>query len=128
MRALGLIAQGQFGTAGGLDSHQERISQALYLINDALESPAAGTPPFGAEKSGDVKSVASLIDGTRKTISLKNEKHNQFIGFLSKRVTAIAQVDQTEAVTKLLSDQTALEASYQALAQTRNLSLLTYLK
>lgn len=128
IRALGLIAQGQFGTAGGLESHQERISQALYLINDAIESPAAGTPPFGAEKAGDIKSAASLIDGTRKTISLKNEKHSQFIGFLSKRVADIAQIDQTEAVTKLLSDQTALEASYQALAQTRNLSLLTYLK
>jgi flagellar hook-associated protein 3 FlgL len=128
MRALGLIAQGQFGTAGGLESHQERISQAMFLINDALESPAAGTPPFGSEKSGDVKSVASLLDGTRKTISLKNEKHNQFIGFLSKRVADIAQIDQTEAVTKLLSDQTALEASYQALSQTRNLTLLNYLK
>jgi len=128
MRALGLIAQGKFGTAGGLEAHQERVSQALFLINDALESPAAGTPPFGSEKVGDVKTVASLIDGTRKTISLKNEKHTQFIGFLGKRVADIAQIDQTEAVTKLLSDQTALEASYQALAQTRNLSLLTYLK
>ncbi|EME69187.1 hypothetical protein H261_14570 [Paramagnetospirillum caucaseum] len=128
MRALGLIAQGTFGTAGGLDAHQERIGQALFLINDALESPASGTPPFGAEKAGDVKSAASLINSTRKTISLKNEKHNQFIGFLNQRVADIAQVDQTEAVTKLLSDQTALEASYQALAQVRSLSLLTYLK
>ncbi|BAE52632.1 flagellin [Paramagnetospirillum magneticum] len=128
IRALALIAQGQFGTAGGLDSHQERIGQALYLVNDSLESPAAGTPPFGTEKAGDVKSVASLLDGTRKTISLKNEKHNQFIGFLSKRVADIAQVDKTEIATKMLSDQTALEGSYQVLAQVKNLSLLNYLK
>ncbi|KIL97214.1 Flagellar hook-associated protein FlgL [Paramagnetospirillum magnetotacticum MS-1] len=128
IRALSLIAQGQFGTAGGLDSHQERISQALYLVNDALESPAAGTPPFGKEKTGDVKSVASLLDGTRKTISLKNEKHTQFIGFLSKRVADIAQVDKTEIATKMLSDQTALEGSYQILAQLKNLSLLNYMK
>jgi flagellar hook-associated protein 3 FlgL len=128
IRALALIAQGQFGTAGGLDSHQERISQALFLINDALESPAAGTPPFGAEKAGDVKSVASLLDGTRKTISLKNEKHTQFIGFLSQRVADIAQVDKTEVATRMMSDETALEGSYQVLAQVKNLSLLNFLK
>ncbi|WP_096702450.1 flagellin [Magnetospirillum sp. 15-1] len=128
IRALGLIAQGQYGTAGGLDAHQERISQALFLINDALDSPAPGTPPFGAEKTGDVKTVASLLDSTRKTMSQANEKHNQFIGFLSQRVTDISQIDQTTAVTQMLSDQTALQASYQSLAQTRSLSLLTYLK
>lgn len=127
-RALGLIAQGTYGTAGGLESHQERLSQALYLINDAIESPAPGTPPFGAELGGDVKTVAAQVGATRKVISLKNEKHNQFIGFLSQRVADIAQVDQTEAVTRLLSDQTALQASYQALAQVRSLTLLTYLK
>jgi flagellin-like hook-associated protein FlgL len=31
-------------------------------------------------------------------------------------------------VTRLLSDQTALQASYQALAQVRSLSLLNFLK
>jgi flagellin-like hook-associated protein FlgL len=128
IRALSLIAQGTYGTAGGLEVHQERLSQALYLINDAIESPAPGTPPFGAEQGGDVKTLSGQIGATRKTISLKNDKHNQFIGFLGQRVTDIAQVDQTEAVTRLLSDQTALQASYQALAQVRSLSLLNFLK
>ena len=72
--------------------------------------------------------MASLLDSTRKTMSQANEKHNQFIGFLSQRVTDISQIDQTTAVTQMLSDQTALQASYQSLAQTRSLSLLTYLK
>lgn len=128
VRAISLIAQGVYGTAGGLDAHQERISQALYLINDAIESPAAGTPPFGSEKPGDIKTATSLLDSTRKVISDKNTKHQQFQNFLGTRITDIAQVDKTEAVTTLLSDQTALEASYQSLAQVRNLSLLTYLK
>lgn len=128
IRAMSLIAQGVYGTAGGLEVHQERISQALYLINDAIESPAPGTPPFGAEMAGDVKTVSGQLGATRKVISMKNEKHNQFIGFLSQRVADIAQVDQTEAVTRLLSDQTALEAGYQALAQVRSLTLLNYLK
>lgn len=128
MRALALIAQGVYGTAGGLENHQERIAQAQYLIADALENPAPGTPPFGTEQAGDLRTVVSKIDGTRKTISLKNEKHEQFKGFLGQRVIDISQIDKTEAATKMLADQTALEASYQTLAQVRNLTLLNYLK
>lgn len=128
MRALALIAQGTYGSPGGLENHQERIAQAQYLIADALESPAPGTPPFGTEKAGDLRTVAAQIDGTRKTISLKNEKHEQFKGFLGQRVIDISQIDKTEAATKMLADQTALEASYQTLAQVRNLNLLQYLK
>ncbi|TAN55121.1 MAG: hypothetical protein EPN20_20685, partial [Magnetospirillum sp.] len=56
-RALGLIAQGSYGTAGGLDQNQLRINQAMYLLNDSLQSPAAGTPPFGTELRGDITSV-----------------------------------------------------------------------
>lgn len=128
IRALGLIAQGQYGTAGGLENHQERISQALFLIKDALESPAPGTPPFGTELSGDVKSVSSLIGNTIKIIDDKKNKHEQFINFLQKRVTEIIDVDSIEAATKMLSDQNALQASMQVLAKTSGLSLLNYLK
>ncbi|MBI3446494.1 MAG: hypothetical protein HY055_14335 [Magnetospirillum sp.] len=128
IRGLSLIAQGVFGTAGGLDAHPERISQALYLINDAIESPASGTPPFGAEKAGDIKTVSANIGSTQSIISQKNDKHNQFITFLNQRVIDIAQVDKTTAVTTLLSDQTALQGSYQALAQVHSLSLLNFLK
>jgi flagellin-like hook-associated protein FlgL len=128
IRAMGIIAQGTYGTAGGLDKNQKRISQALYLLNDSLESPASGTPPFGAEQRGDMNSVQQNLGFTQQVISQKNDKHNNFINFLDTRISDIEQVDKTTAVTSLLNDSNALQASYQSLAKVQSLSLLNYVK
>jgi flagellin-like hook-associated protein FlgL len=128
LRAMYVIAQGKFGTAGGLENNQSRVNAALYLTNDALQSPASGTAPYGAEERSDINSVQANIGVAQQTIKLTDDKHTQFIGFLDQRIIDIAHVDKTEAVTLLLNDSNALQASYQALAQVRNLSLLTYLK
>ena len=128
IRAMGLIAQGAFGTAGGLDKNQSRITQAKYLIADAMESPAAGTPPFGTELRGDINSVQQNLGFVQQIISNKNEKHSNFIGFLQTRITGIEQIDKTAAVTSLLADSNTLQASYQSLAKIQSLSLLNYVK
>ncbi|MDO8605317.1 MAG: flagellin [Phaeospirillum sp.] len=127
-RALGLIAQGTFGTSGGLDSNQSRITQAMYLLNDSLQSPAAGTPPFGTELRGDITTVQQNLGFVQQVINNKNDKHKNFIGFLGARIATIEQIDKNEAVTGLLSDSNALQASYQALAKVQGLSLMNYLK
>ena len=127
-RAMGLIAQGVFGTAGGLDQNQQRINQAMYLMNDALSSPAPGTPPFGTELRGDISTVQQNIGFVQQVISNKNDKHNAFIDFLSTRIAGIEQVDKNQAVTSMLSDSNALQASYQALSKVSSLSLMNYLK
>ncbi|RAU22893.1 hypothetical protein CU669_05790 [Paramagnetospirillum kuznetsovii] len=126
-RALGLIAQGAFGTAGGLDQNQQRITQAKYLLNDAIESPAAGTPPFGTEMRGDINSVQQNLGFVQQVIANKNSKHQSFIDFLQTRIDGIEQIDKNVAVTSLLSDSNALQASYQSLAKIQGLSLLNYL-
>lgn len=127
MRAMFIIAQGTFGTAGGLENNQERISAAMYLLGDAVESPATGTAPYGTEMRSDINSVQSKLGVAKYTLSLTNDKHLQFQGFLDQRVIDISHMDKTEAITRLLGDSRALEASYQSLAQIRQLSLLNYL-
>jgi flagellin-like hook-associated protein FlgL len=127
MRAMFIIAQGTFGTAGGLENNQERISAAMYLLGDAEESPAAGTAPYGTEMRSDINSVQSKLGVAKYTLSLTNDKHLQFQGFLDQRVIDISHMEKTEAITRLLGDSRALEASYQSLAQIRQLSLLNYL-
>lgn len=127
-RAMGLIAQGVFGTAGGLDQNQLRINQAMYLLNDALQSPAPGTPPFGTELRGDISTVQQNIGFVQQVIANKNDKHKSFIDFLSTRIAGIEQVDKNQAVTSMLSDSNALQASYQALSKVSSLSLMNYLK
>ncbi|OAN46637.1 hypothetical protein A6A04_05865 [Paramagnetospirillum marisnigri] len=126
-RALGLIAQGKFGTAGGLDQNQGRISQARYLITDSLESPAAGTPPFGAELRGDISMVQQRVGFVAYEINTKTQSLKSFKGFLDTRIAQIEVVDDASAAAALLADTNALQASYQSLAKIQSLSLLNYL-
>lgn len=130
-RALGLIAQGEYGTDGGLEANWDRIEQALYLIRDSLEHPAANTPPNGlpaTEMSSDMTTLRSTVGTMASTLRIKNEKHESYIGFLTTRIATIEQIDKTEAITALLDDQNALEASYQALSRVRDMSLLKYMQ
>lgn len=128
LRAMGLIAQGVTGTAGGLDKNQDRIAAARYLIADAKEAPAAGTPPYGAEMRGDLESLQSRIGVTQSVIDTRNTKHKQFMNLFETRANDLENVDKTTAVAMLLDEKTALETSYQTLASVRQLSLLNYLK
>ena len=128
MRAFSLIAQGAYGTAGGLENHLERIDQALYLLADSLSSPIAGTPPFGTEARGDIAALQSKIAVTQSTLNAQNSRLKTFIGFLDQQIINLENVDKTEAVVRLLDDQTALETSYKALAEVRRLSLMQFLK
>jgi hypothetical protein len=123
-----LIAQGNWGTAGGLDNHGERVDQALYLLNDALNSPAAGTPPFGPEERNDLNQVAAQIGFNMQTIKDTNNKHTQFSAFLEERIGNIENVNVTEAIALFNSDTNSLQASYKALAQVKDMTLLNYLR
>lgn len=127
-RALGLIAQGVYGTAGGLENHPERVAEAKFLIQDAIERNGNGTGPMGTEQTGDLHSLQAQIGVTQNVINTKNTKHKAFAGFLDTRIADMERVDKTEAIARLLDDQTALQASYQSLATVRGLSLLNYMK
>jgi flagellin-like hook-associated protein FlgL len=126
-RAMGLIAQGVFGTGGGLENNLDRVESARYLIRDALDSPAGTTPPYGEELTSDLKALRSGLGTTTALISSKNELHKQLISFVGTRVINMEKADRDETVTLLLDDQRALEASYQSLSKIRSMSLLNFL-
>ncbi|CAA7620241.1 conserved hypothetical protein [Candidatus Terasakiella magnetica] len=128
LRALGMIAQGTYGTAGGLENNTSRITGALYLLNDALSSPAPGQSPFGTELTGDINTMQQNIGFVQKVISNKNSAHSAYQGFLDARIADISVADKTSAITALTMDSNALQASYQALGKVQSLSLLNYLK
>lgn len=127
-RALGLIAQGAYGTAGGLENNLERVDQARSVLQDALSRNGSGIGPFGQEESGDIKDIQSQVGVTLNVIKTKNEKHKSYGNLLTNRVTDMERVDKTEAVARLLDDQNALQVSYQALATVRQLNLMNYIK
>ncbi|MBI5163045.1 MAG: hypothetical protein HY985_03995 [Magnetospirillum sp.] len=127
-RAMAIIAQGTFGTAGGLDQNTGRVDDARYLLRDAQASPASGTPPYGTETRGDITTMYSKVSWNEAVVDATKKRQTLYAGFLESRSAEIEDVDITEASIKLSSEVNLLEASYATLAKVRQLTILDYLK
>jgi hypothetical protein len=128
IRAMKIIAQGVRKTEGGLDQNSARAGQAIFLLDDALDSPASGTPPFGAELASDIASLQFTTGFNQVVVDSTKEILKKFAGFLDARVSGIENIDPLEVITRLLDDSRALEASYQTLARVKQLTLLNFLR
>ena len=128
IRAMGIIAQGVYGTAGGLDQNLGRVDQAKFLINASLYPTVSGTPPFGTEAAGNVEDVQQELGFQQVLMHQANTFHSNLINFLDQRSSDIENVDPLESITQLTNDSRVLEASYQALARIRELGLQDFLK
>jgi len=127
IRGLMIIAQGVYGTAGGLDQNHERVDDALYLIKSSLQRAVSGNTPYGVELAGNIEEVESDIGYNRVLMQTTNQINTTMTAFFDRSVADIENVDLQSVVTKLLDDQVALEASYAAYARISKLSLITYL-
>lgn len=127
IRAMMLIMQGGFGTEGGLDQNQERVGQALYLLDSSLDITNTSPPPFGTEETSSIEEVEinlgfrSVLISDIKTVSKK------VIGFFEANIATTENIDPLEAITRLLDNQRVLEASYQTFARVRQLSLSNFI-
>jgi len=127
IRGIKLILQGSFGTEGGLDQNSQRIDQAKYLVQSSLNRTVGGTPPFGTELTGSIDQRQIDLSFDQVLLNNTNNIHTDFIGFLEASAADIENADPLESITKLLDDQRALEASFQALARIGQLSLVNFL-
>lgn len=127
IRALYLIAQGEYGTAGGLDQNKERVDEALFLINSSLQRAVTGDPPFGDELGGNIEQVEIDLGYHRVLIDTTKTINTNLMAFYDATASDIENADLQTLVTQLLDDQNALEASYQAYARITQLSLTNYL-
>ncbi len=127
IRAMRLIMQGGFQTEGGLDQNAERIGQAKFLIGSSLKQTVAGTPPFGTEKGNNIEQMQIDLSFDLVQIKRTRDLHTDFIGFLETSIANVENADPLVAITNLLADQRALEASFQTLARIRQLSLVNFL-
>lgn len=127
IRAMSIIAQGKYGTEGGLDQNPDRVGDALYLLDSALDATSTGTPPYGTEMTNNISAVQRKVAFNRVLIDQMNTSHQNFIGYLDTEVGRVENIDRLQVVSQLLDDSQALEASYQAMARIRQLSLGDYL-
>ncbi len=127
IRAMGVIAQGVYGSAGGLDQNSTRPAEALDLLSLSLDPVGSATAPYGTEQDSNM-SVIELDNGYKRNLITDSDSINkQLIGYFEARAAGIENVDNLDAVTRLLDDSQSLEASYQALSRVRSLSLLNFL-
>lgn len=127
IRAMGIIAQGTYGSAGGLDQNLGRLDDAMFLIEDSLSFPTSGTPPFGTESVGSFETIAFDLGFMQIRVNNANTSHESFTGFIDKSIADIENVNMLEAITKMQNEGRTLEASYQVFAKFQQLSLSNYL-
>ena len=128
IRAMKITLQGVFQTEGGLDQNTDRIEKILFLLNSALDrAPPGGTPPFGTELSSNIEQIERNLGFDRVLIDTTNTLHTDLISFLDGSVSKVENINLTEAITILLNQQLALEASFRVFARIRQLSLVNFL-
>jgi flagellar hook-associated protein 3 FlgL len=127
VRAMMLIAQGKFGSEGGLDRNNDRVGQALYLINSSLDRTVSGTPPFGTELVSNLAEARITNGFNRVLIKNTNERNQTLTAFFDAEVSKVENINQAEVITRLLDDQQALEASFQVFSRIRQLSLTNFI-
>lgn len=127
IRAMQLIAQGQFGSAGGLDQNTGRIEQALALLASALDRVSQSEAPFGPEAAGNLETTRIEIGLHRVLINDTNERLRTSIGALDASIAGVENINPTEVATRLFNQANALEASLTTIARVRQLSLVKFL-
>lgn len=90
-----------------------RLNEALDVVNSAIQ---------------DIPNITARIGAARAGLTTANAAHGEAQQYVEQNITGIANVDVTDAITRLSADQTNLQASYATIAQLSNVSLLNYLK
>lgn len=129
IRAMSLVAQGKFGTEGGLEqaANAQRVTDAVNLMDLALNFNDPSNSKYEAGFTNSIEQSFVTLGYQRKMIETVNVEHVRLVGFFEQRVSDLENIDQLEVITRLLDDQKALEASYKAMSSIRGLSLHNYL-
>ena len=131
-RAFGMIAQGnviQLDNDGKVKTGQtaafnQLVDEAMSFLQSAIDNNGKAI----SGKNETISTCVAKISANYVTLDNVNNTLNSLKNNLEDNIYDIKNVDQTEAAAKLLFAQNSLEASYQVLSSTLNLSLLDYLK
>ena len=100
------------------------LQNGMELINKAINGDP--TPNYPGQIEG-LRGVISRVAQTSATLSTIEDRHTSFINYAQTAIGDINQVNTADAVTKLNSDQVALQAAFSTLARLQQATLLNYL-
>ncbi len=129
-RAFGMVAQGNIiqtdasGNVTNVDEFRALMNDAALMLQSAIDNNGRALTGKNETLSVCVSKIsADYVTLNNVANSLEALKNN-----LADNIYDIKNVDQTEAAAKLLFANNSLEASYQVLSSTLDLSLLNFLK
>ncbi len=113
----------------------EKLFRALFMVSDAkvtssgmarddLES-ALG---LVIEAMDEIPDIRSKIGSDRLAIDQMKSRHSEFVLFAKEMISEIEDVDVAEAVARISTEQTHLEASYMLTARLSQLTLAKFLR
>ena len=121
------ILQGEFGSEGGLDQNQNRIGEALFLMDDALDRTNSTPPPFGEELGSNIEELEIELGFRAVLLNDIETSNDQIIAYLESSISEVENINELDTIARLLDSQRVLEASFQTFSRVRQLSLTSFL-
>lgn len=105
IRALDVVVK-------GAPTDTTMLNHALDVVNSAIS---------------DVANIRTQIGNTRSTIAQIDKSHSNFQQFADQTIGDLENTDVTEAITRLNSAQTTLQASYMTLSALGKMNLMQFM-
>jgi flagellar hook-associated protein 3 FlgL len=112
----------------GQPADRTMLETALALVNTAL-GVESGNGALGVDAIQlDLTQLRAVIGASRNGLEVAQQRIDDFKLYTEENISSIEHVDVTEAMTRLATTQTQLEASYMTLSKLSQLSLTDYLR
>jgi flagellar hook-associated protein 3 FlgL len=98
------------------------------VVTTNVASLSVGSPPFGQELTSNLEQLQRNIGFDQVLLQRVSEGHLTLQSFIDVQISSFENVNQADAVTRLLDDSRALEVSFQVLGRIRDLSLANFLR
>ena len=120
LTALDAVASLPAGGDPGDPFQREILAEARTMVNNALDPLAAGS-------FETLDELRAELTRARNNLAFTRERHDRQLVYTEGVIHDIENIDRTEVIIRLQSDQRALEASFAALSQIQSLSLLDFI-
>ena len=120
LTALDAVASLPAGGNPGDPFQREILAEARAMVNNALDPLAAGS-------SKTLDELRAELTRARNNLAFTRERHDRQLVYTEGVIHDIENIDRTEVIVRLQSDQRALEASFAALSLIQSLSLLDFI-
>ncbi len=119
-----------YGATAGESGFEALIRGLDIAVKAAPNDRAALQDALAAvnQAAQDIPNIRTRIGAAQSTLDSINKMHNDFTTYTEKAIGDLANVDVTQALTKIQNNSTGLQASYMTINTLSQLNLMNYLR